>query len=58
MIDEKLVEQLALKLEKSINTLTINSEDIYISDKYKPFLNSLVHIFRNSVDHGIHMPYD
>ena len=50
---EKLVAQLSLRLEKNINPLTVNSEEIYISDKYKPFLNSLVHIFRNSVDHGI-----
>jgi len=50
---EKLVDQLALRLEKHINPLIINTQDIYLSDDYKPFLNSLVHIFRNSVDHGI-----
>lgn len=50
---EKLVSQLALRLEKDINPLIIDCPDIYISDKYKPFLNTLVHIFRNSVDHGI-----
>jgi two-component system chemotaxis sensor kinase CheA len=49
----KLVEQLSIKLNKSINPLKIVSKDIYIQDKYKEFLNSLVHIFRNSVDHGI-----
>ena len=49
-----LVDQLAMKLEKPVNELIINKEeDIYLSDNYKPFLNSLVHIFRNSVDHGI-----
>ena len=50
---KKLVEQLSIKLDKQINPLIINSTDIYIEDKFKPFLNSLVHIFRNSVDHGI-----
>jgi len=55
---EALVEQLATRLEKTINPLVINSEDIYISDKYKPFLNSLVHIFRNSIDHGIETDED
>ncbi|MCK5111517.1 MAG: hypothetical protein KAQ94_08345 [Arcobacteraceae bacterium] len=49
----KLVEQLAKRLNKPLNKLIINSDDIYIDDKFKPFLNSLVHIFRNSVDHGI-----
>ena len=53
---EKLVAQLALRLEKYINPLIINTQDIYLSDDYKPFLNSLVHIFRNSVDHGIESP--
>jgi two-component system chemotaxis sensor kinase CheA len=50
---EKLVEQLGQKLEKYVNPLKIESEKIYLSEKYRPFLNSLVHIFRNSVDHGI-----
>jgi len=50
---KKLVEQLALRLDKQINPMILNSDDIYISQKFKPFLNSLVHIFRNSVDHGI-----
>ena len=50
---KKLVEQLSKKLEKQINPLIINSSDIYVEDKFKPFLHSLVHIFRNSVDHGI-----
>ncbi len=50
---EKLVEQLALQLDKYINPLVTNIENIYIPDHYIPFINSLVHIFRNSVDHGI-----
>ena len=53
---EKLVKQLAIKLEKEVNPLEIDSKDIYISAKYEPFLKSLVHIFRNCVDHGIETP--
>ncbi len=55
---EKLVEQLSVKLNKSINPLLLKCEDIYISNEYQPFFNSLVHIFRNSVDHGIEIPED
>ena len=50
---KKLVEQLAFKVEKQISPLNLHYDDLYIDDKYKPFFNSLVHIFRNSVDHGI-----
>jgi two-component system chemotaxis sensor kinase CheA len=49
----KLVEQLSKRLHKDIKPLQLDCDDIYIPDDYKPFLNSLVHIFRNSVDHGI-----
>jgi len=50
---EKLVEQLALKLDKYVNPLEIECDEVYVSNRYKPFINSLVHLFRNSVDHGI-----
>ena len=50
---EKLVEQLSKKLEKNINPLHIECDDIFVPDSFKPFLNTIVHIFRNSVDHGI-----
>ncbi|MEA2018384.1 MAG: ATP-binding protein [Campylobacterota bacterium] len=50
---EKLVEQLSQQLEKPMNKLVLDIEDIYLSEKYVPFLNTLVHIFRNSMDHGI-----
>ncbi len=49
----KLVEQLSVKLEKPMKPLIINSNEIYIDNKFKLFFNALVHIFRNSVDHGI-----
>jgi len=53
---EKLVVNLAKRLEKRIFPLELDAENIYVSDRYKPFLNSLVHIYRNSVDHGIEDP--
>jgi two-component system chemotaxis sensor kinase CheA len=31
----------------------LGAEDIFVSDNMKPFIKTLVHIFRNSVDHGI-----
>jgi two-component system chemotaxis sensor kinase CheA len=49
----KLVEQLSKRLNKPLNPLVLNSQNIYLPEEYQPFLNSLVHIFRNSVDHGI-----
>lgn len=49
----KLVSQLSKKFDKPMYPLVLKSEDIYLSDKYVPFLNTLVHIFRNSMDHGI-----
>jgi two-component system chemotaxis sensor kinase CheA len=50
----KTVEQIALKLEKSINPLVLEiEENIKVSDEFKPFIKSLIHIFRNSADHGI-----
>lgn len=53
-IHPKLCQQLCLSLNKSIFDFEIEGSDkLYISDKYKPFINSLVHVFRNSCDHGI-----
>lgn len=51
---KSLVDDLSMQLEKPLNELIINQdEDIYLDDSYKGFLTSLVHIFRNSIDHGI-----
>jgi len=50
----KLVNQLSERLEKSIYPLEIIvDKDLKASDEIKPFVKSLVHLFRNSVDHGI-----
>jgi two-component system chemotaxis sensor kinase CheA len=50
----KLVESLSKKLEKQVNPLDIICDNhLRLSDEYKPFINTLVHVFRNSMDHGI-----
>lgn len=52
-----LVEQLAQRLEKEIYEVEIiGSDDVYVTDELKPFIKSLTHVFRNSVDHGIELP--
>lgn len=55
---EELVNQMAKRLEKQIAPLLIQGgKDIWLDPHtYKPFLQSLVHIFRNAVSHGIELP--
>jgi len=50
---EQLIRTLSVRFDKPMNEMILKCEDIYLGDKYKPFLNSFVHIFRNSLDHGI-----
>lgn len=46
--------KLGERLEKSINTFEIEGDDIYVDPMvYQKTFKSLVHIFRNAVDHGI-----
>ena len=49
----QLIRTLSKRFEKPMKELVLECDDIYLSDIYKPFLNALVHIFRNSLDHGI-----
>jgi len=50
----KLLDQLSERLEKSIYPLEIIvDKELKVNDKIKPFVKSLVHLFRNSIDHGI-----
>jgi len=50
----KLVDQLCTRLGKSIYPLEIIvDKEIKGSDRLKPLIKSLVHIFRNCIDHGI-----
>ncbi len=53
----KYVEQTAQRLHKSIHPLQIKCEDdILAGNELKSFIKSLVHIFRNAIDHGIETP--
>ena len=49
---KNLLNQLSVRFEKPIKA-EFKIEEIYLPEKFKPFLDSLVHIFRNSIDHGI-----
>ncbi len=52
-----LVQQLASRFNKEVYPMEIIcDEDITIDERYKPFIKSLMHIFRNSMDHGIEIP--
>lgn len=50
--------KLAQRLGKAIHPIMIKSEkDIFVAEeKYHEFVKSLVHVFRNAVDHGIEVP--
>lgn len=51
------VKQTAKRLEKEIYDFEIIGDGkLSISDSLKPFIKSLVHVFRNSIDHGIELP--
>ena len=46
------IKELARQQDKLID-IKINESDIYLSpDRYKDFFSSLLHVFRNSIDHG------
>ena len=50
-------KQLAARLEKEIYDFEIMGDSNFaLQDKYKPFVKSLTHVFRNSIDHGIEKP--
>ena len=50
----KMSYQLSHKLEKEIYEFEIIGDDnLLIPESFKPFIKSLIHIFRNSADHGI-----
>jgi len=50
----KLVDVLGTRLHKAIYPLGIVGDaNIIVGDKFAPFARSLVHVFRNVVDHGI-----
>ncbi|MCX6074474.1 MAG: ATP-binding protein [Campylobacterales bacterium] len=53
----KYSEQIAHRLNKSLRPMEIiSTTDYVVGDEFKPFAKSLIHIIRNSVDHGIESP--
>jgi two-component system chemotaxis sensor kinase CheA len=53
----KLVEKLSQKLRKHLYPMRIECDkNMILEDSHKPFVKSLVHIFRNCVDHGMESP--
>ncbi len=53
----KYVENLSEQFEKHVNPLIIKGDYILVDpDKYKRFINTLAHIFRNIIDHGLELP--
>ncbi|NQY95160.1 MAG: hybrid sensor histidine kinase/response regulator, partial [Campylobacteraceae bacterium] len=50
----KICQHLSLSLNKNIYPFEIiGDNDVFVPDTFKPFINSLVHVFRNCCDHGI-----
>jgi NO-binding membrane sensor protein with MHYT domain len=48
---------LASRLEKQLEPVIIEGDDVTLApDRYSEFFRSLVHVFRNAVDHGIEAP--
>ncbi|HEX5670106.1 MAG TPA: ATP-binding protein, partial [Sulfuricurvum sp.] len=53
----KLVEKLSRNLGKHLYPMLIKCDkNIILEDAHKPFVKSLIHLFRNGVDHGIESP--
>jgi two-component system chemotaxis sensor kinase CheA len=51
---DSFIAQEALKIDKKIDPLEINHHDIKLNmNHYREVLNNLIHLFRNSLDHGI-----
>ncbi|MBU1990103.1 hypothetical protein KJ691_05085 [bacterium] len=52
-----LVEDLAHRLKKDVYPFEISGEQtVAVADEVKPFLKTLIHVFRNAIDHGIETP--
>ncbi|MBF4692054.1 ATP-binding protein [Fusibacter ferrireducens] len=51
--------KLAERLDKTIHNFEIESENILVDEiRFQDFIKSMVHVFRNAVDHGIELPDD
>ena len=49
----ELIKQIAIQQDKNVDFKISGDEVLVEYNKYSPFVNSLIHIFRNMVDHGI-----
>lgn len=48
---------LAMRLDKELEPVIVEGDDVALPpDRYGEFFRSLVHVFRNAVDHGIEAP--
>ena len=53
------VASLAMRLEKRLAPIEIAGEQVFLPPElYNAFFRSLVHVFRNAVDHGLETPED
>lgn len=53
-----LIESLANKLDKPMNELIIDDSNLRVDPKkYTEFFSTLIHLFRNCMDHGIESSY-
>jgi ABC-type nitrate/sulfonate/bicarbonate transport system substrate-binding protein/signal transduction histidine kinase len=53
----KFACDLAKRMGKEIEPFEIlGDKKVTIDNRYKPFVQSLIHVFRNSIDHGIESP--
>jgi len=53
----KYVEMISERLEKSLKPMGVSdTTNISVGEEFKPFAKSLIHVIRNSVDHGIETP--
>jgi two-component system, chemotaxis family, sensor kinase CheA len=51
------LRDLAARLEKTVEPLAVTGDAVRVDkDVYNPFFKSLVHVFRNMIDHGMETP--
>ncbi len=54
---DRPVRAMASRLEKEVAPLAVFGDDILVDPvPFRPFLRSLVHVFRNAISHGIESP--
>ncbi len=53
------LQTIAMRLEKGLEPMPVEGDDVYIEKEvYQKFFKSLVHVFRNMIDHGVESPED